>query len=168
MQEVDVYDSHRMPQNWSELLRANQVAVFQQDADTGVAINSEGGISARNPKCLIFDSLDDAQGYCRDRSACTPGIQLAIFDWRGRGVEPLAIFGEAKGGDQELGSPFRRAVAIVCVAASLLLIWFDWRVDFDRQWPSILASKLLVTGAVLLVWELTLLAEKALAKRKRL
>jgi hypothetical protein len=50
---------------------------------------------------------------------------------------------------------------------SLILIWFDWRVDFDRQWPSILASKLLVTSAVFLVWELALIAEKALARRRR-
>jgi hypothetical protein len=166
MQEVAVYDARRVPPNWSELLLPSQVAVFQEDALTGIVIDADG-LASSVPKCLVFDSLDEARSYCRARNAEMPRLQLAIYDSRGRGADPLAIFGELKGGTHELTSPFRRAVACACLVASLILIWFDWRVDFDRQWPSILASKLLVTSAVFLVWELALIAEKALARRRR-
>jgi hypothetical protein len=51
------------------------------------------------------------------------------------------------------------------VVVSIVLIWWDWRSDFDRMWPSILAWKFVTTALVLIVWEATLIVERRLRRQ---
>lgn len=65
---------------------------------------------------------------------------------------------------RELTGRFRRWFSSALIVASVLLICIDWRSDFERMWPSILAWKFLTTALVFITWEAAWLAEAYLAK----
>jgi hypothetical protein len=66
---------------------------------------------------------------------------------------------------REMSGPFRRWFSSFLIVASVLLIWIDWRSDFERMWPSILAWKLITTALVFITWEAALLTQKYLFNR---
>jgi hypothetical protein len=54
------------------------------------------------------------------------------------------------------------------LSTATVLIWLDWRSDFERMWPSILAWKLVTTALIFITWELALLTEKYIRSRRQL
>jgi len=135
--------------------------VFAEDAHAEVPAADDSGEAT----CEIFDTLAIAEAQCREAAAENPGIRYFVFDSRGRGAAPLAIVESPKLRTRELTGRFRRWFSSALLDASVLLIWIDWRSDFERMWPSILAWKLITTALVFITWEAALLAQRYLAKR---
>src|SRR5689334_17535699 len=158
---VRVYDPKRNPPEWNHLLIGSQVTVFAEDAYSETPAADAVGQAT----CEIFDDLETAETHCRELAAHDANTRYVIFDRRGRGSEPLAIIESPKLRTGAITGSFRRWFSLGLIVASVLLIWLDWRSDFERMWPSILAWKLITTALVFITWEAALLAQRYLAKR---
>jgi hypothetical protein len=129
----------------NRLLSGSQVAVFTEDAHAEIPLRDASGEAT----CEIFDNVDLAELHCRQLSAAHPAARYLVFDSRGRGAEPLAIYESPRLRTREITGRFRRWFSTALIATSMMLIWIDWRSDFERMWPSILAWKLITTAMVL-------------------
>ena len=82
VQEIAVYDRNRKPCNWIDLIQPTQYAVFSSDAETGAEMNSDGQFP--NPgdvrRCLIFESLTEAEHFCRQKVEQIPNLRCDLFD----------------------------------------------------------------------------------------
>ena len=159
---VRVYDPNRRPAEWTGLLSGPEVAVFVEDALAELPLKDEEGHAA----CEIFVDIKAAEIHCRSIIAVDAKLRCLVFDAKGRGGEPLAVYESPRLRTQEISGPFRRWFSIVLVVTALALIWFDWSSDFDRMWPSILAWKFLTTALVFITWEATLITQRWVAKRR--
>jgi hypothetical protein len=159
---VKVYDAARNPPEWHRMLIGAQVALFTEDADAELPLTGD----SREPICEIFDSLELAATHARNLVSEKPRWRCLVFDSRGRGGDPIAVYQNSKLRSREITGRFRRWFASTLMAASVLLIWLDWRSDFERMWPSILAWKLVTTALVFITWEASLLAQRFMAKRR--
>jgi hypothetical protein len=158
---VRVYDPKRNPPEWHRLLTGSEVAVFAEDAHAEIPATNDMG----EPTCEIFDTLQLAEAHCRELVAERLSTRYLMFDSRGRGAEPLTIVESPKLRTQELTGRFRRRFSSALIVASVLLIWIDWRSDFERMWPSIFAWKLITTALVFITWEAALLAQEYTLRR---
>ena len=109
--------------------------------------------------------FDLAGLHCKQVVIDNPRLRCLIFDSRGRGGGPIAVYEHPKLRTGELTGPFRRWFSATLILASIVLIWADWRSDFERMWPSILAWKLLTTALVFITWEFALFVQTLLEKR---
>jgi hypothetical protein len=157
---VKVYDAARKPPEWHRMLIGTEVALFTEDADAELPLTGDSG----EPICQIFDSMEVAANHARNLVAEKPRLRCLVFDGRGRSGDPLAVYQNSKLRSREITGRFRRWFASTLMAASVLLIWLDWRSDFERMWPSILAWKLVTTALVFITWEASLLAQRFMAK----
>jgi len=159
---VKVYEATRNPPEWHRMLTGTEVAVFTEEAHSELPVNGDCG----EPICEIFDNLELAANHSRNLVAQKPQLRCLVFDSRGRGNDPIAVYQSTKLRSREITGRFRRWFASTLIAASVLLIWLDWRSDFERMWPSILAWKLVTTALVFVTWEASLLAQRFIAKRR--
>ena len=157
---VRTYDPNRNPPEWNRLLNQSQVAVFVEDGDRELPL---GGAE---PTCEIFDDLAQAEIHCQQLIEQDSRLRCLVFDRNGRGGNPLATFESPKLGRRELTSRFRRWSSTAMMTAAVLLIWYDWRSDFERMWPSVLAWKFVATALVFITWEAVLWLQPRL-KRQR-
>jgi hypothetical protein len=161
---VVVYDPKRKPPEWNLLLTEAEVAVFIEHAASEVPVTGAAG----QPTCEIFEDLASAEIRCREIVARDPHLRCLVFDHRGRGLDPIALFESPVVQRRELGKAFRRWSTAVMLSTATVLIWLDWRSDFERMWPSILAWKLVTTALIFITWELALLTEKYIRSRRQL
>ena len=159
---VKVYDAKRNPPEWHRMLSGTEVAVFTEDAHSEVPVNGD----CREPICEIFDSLELAANHSLNLVAQRPELRCLVFDSRGRGGDPIAVYQSSELRSREITGRFRRWFSSTLIAVSVLLIWLDWRSDFERMWPSILAWKLATTALVFITWEAALVAQNFFAKRR--
>ena len=157
---VRVYDPNRNPPEWNALLTASQVAVFLEDG------HKELPLGGAEPTCEIFDDLLAAEAHCRQLDQQNPRLRCLVFDHNGRGGNPLATYESPKLGRRELTTGFRRWSAAAMITAAIVLIWYDWRSDFERMWPSVLAWKLVTTALVFITWEAVLLVQRMLKRHQ--
>lgn len=155
---VLVYDPNRDPQEWNELLNGSQVAVFVEDA------HRELPLGGSEPTCEIFDDLQAAEEHCKHLTERDPTLRCLVFDRNGRGGDPLATYESPKFRTRELTVRFRRWSAAAMITAAVLLIWLDWRSDFERMWPSVLAWKFVTTALVFITWEAVLIVQRRLKR----
>jgi hypothetical protein len=88
---VRVFDPHRQPAIWTEIVRPGQIVVFAKNADSGSACDADGQpfASADQTTLLLFDSLDQARGFCEGRVATNPAMQFDLYDAEGKANPPL-------------------------------------------------------------------------------
>jgi hypothetical protein len=83
-----------------------------------------------NATCNLFDGIEDAERFCRQRVAGQPLVSCEVLDASGRVNPPLSIVThEHVGGDDDVRGWFahhRRLVIAILIAASLPLFWLDW------------------------------------------
>jgi hypothetical protein len=89
-----------------------------------------------------------------------------VFDSTGRAGGPIATYENPKLRSREITSGVRRWFSVVMVLSASVLIWLDWRSDFERMWPSILAWKFLTTALVFITWEAVLIVQRRLQLKK--
>jgi hypothetical protein len=156
VQVLRLFDPDRRPQNWTEIIRAGQVAVFSKNADTGTPCDAEGQpfVSDAEICCLIFDRLDEARRSCEERVEQVPYVRFEIFDAAGRTNPPLLTVVSPSRAHLLADSPramrIRRWVAIAMFAAAPPLFW----IDYDRGGllilPTFLGLNLIIIAARLL------------------
>jgi len=94
VQEVALYDPNRKPASWMEVIQPMQYAVLFRDVETGAELTSDGHYldTGMMRSCLIFDSLEEAEQYCRRRVEDIPNLRCDVFDSHGRANPPVATF----------------------------------------------------------------------------
>jgi hypothetical protein len=94
MREILLYHPGRNPAYWTALVRPRQYSVFLTDVETSAPIHADGTSikSAASHYCLVFDSLANAEFYCREAVSKVPSLKCEVFDSAGRVNAPVAIF----------------------------------------------------------------------------
>ncbi|MFN7993561.1 MAG: hypothetical protein U0Q18_08170 [Bryobacteraceae bacterium] len=171
--EIRLYDPLRNPRDWTDLIHSSQCAAFFKDRVTSAPRTAEGRPFPDNSKttCLIFDHLDQAQRFCRDKVEAQPGLRCEIYDAEGLAHPPLLVIVHPGRQDQEdtssRSSRKRRLVATVLVLASGPLIWVDMRRNFTLVLPTFLALNCIVAGLRFVYWEFAT-RHREQERRKRL
>lgn len=106
------------------------------------------------PVCFVFSTLEDAQQYSEQQAAIRPAVRFRIYDDNGFIGAPLReIRGSQYRDHNEIGPRFRRWVGSILFFGGLILTVADWSVDFRFLWPSMLGTRMLMPGAMLLFIE---------------
>src|SRR5215212_9931592 len=93
MTKLRLNDRTRRPPEWTGHLSATQVAVFLRDIRTEVELDPQGNSVSREtpPSCYVFDSMEDAEAFCREKVEQIPRMSCEIYDRRGK-IYPLRTF----------------------------------------------------------------------------
>ena len=158
MQQVLIYDPHRAPKHWMELLHAGQFAVFLQDVRSSVLLDSEGRPFAESGSagcCYLFDSLAAARSFCLELVEGHEHVRCDIYDERGMAVEPLYTFARQRH-QHLIGSKttarWLMFGGVLAILFSLPLFWYDWLAEGARIWPAVIGINLVFAGLRLLIW----------------
>ena len=151
MQEVRLYDPARKPPYWTALIRKGQFAVCHFDYKTGTWRTAQGSYSAfpEQETVLIFETLDEAQHYCREYVLRHPKLFCRVYDSRGTAeglvetIYPPAIAAAIRGpasGRRHLGRGFLQ------LTTSALCVYVDWRITGIVILGAVVGSKFLFSG----------------------
>src|ERR1700677_3256402 len=129
--EIRLYDYYRTPRCWSDIILPTQCAALLRNDQWGTSVDRNGKPrTADNATCILFDSIEDAERFCRQMVAEHPMVSCEVLDAGGRLNPPLLIvMHQHVGGDDDVRGWFahhRRLVMAILFAASLPLFWLDW------------------------------------------
>ncbi len=156
MVTIRVYDSSRTRRDWMDIIRPTQFAVFASLLEFGVPCDADGVPTSTDlATCTLFDSLADAEAFCRSRIARLPDVRFDVFDAAGRSRPPLltvvhpsratALEGHAG------GRRLRLWIAVGLIVAAPVLFWLDWGyADGLLIVPTLLGFNALLVAARLL------------------
>lgn len=157
MQEVALYDPNRKPASWMEIIQPTQYAVFLRDVENGAPLTRDGHYLDPGMKvsCLIFDSLEEAEQYCRREIEGLPNLRCDVFDSDGRANPPVATFVSQRYEgrlDSQAKAGRMMRWALLAMAASLPLFWYTWKTRGEGWIASIFGVQLILLGLRLLHW----------------
>ena len=157
MREVALYDPNRKPASWMEVIQLTQYAVFLCDVETGAELTSDGNYldSGMMRSCLIFDSLEEAEQYCRRKIEGIPNLRCEVFDSHGRANPSVATFvGQRyqRGLESQAKAGHMMRWAFVTIAASFPLFWYTWKTRGEGWMASFFGVQLVIIGLRLLHW----------------
>ncbi len=158
MRQVLLYDPSRVPADWIALLRPGQYAAFLTDVETSAPIQADGTSvkSAGDHFCLLFDSLSDAEVYCRDAATRVPRLKCEVFDSGGRVNAPVAIFvNEHYERTIDTEARARRLIlwgAVSCIAALPFFLYAWWAGAEVVWWPILVGINVVLAGLRLMHW----------------
>ena len=91
--EVRLYDPRRRPQDWLELMRPADCAVFLKRRDHSAVLASAGAEFAdpEHATCRLFPSFEAAQQFSEAKVRELPHVCCEIYDSQGLASPPLAI-----------------------------------------------------------------------------
>jgi hypothetical protein len=155
--EIRLYEYHRTPRCWSEIILPTQCAVFLRNDQWGTSVDRNGKSRAGdNATCILFDSIEDAERFCQQMVAGHPLVSCEVLDASGRVNPPLlSVTHEHVGGDDEVRGWFahhRRMVIAILIAASLPLFWLDW-IHQGKWILSVIGINMIVAALRLLMWD---------------
>jgi hypothetical protein len=141
---VPIYDAAAGAGSWNERMAAGEYAVhFSQ---------SIGDVDSRS--CAILPSLTEAESFAREQVLLHPTLQCRVFDHQGFiGPPAMEIAGKAYRGHNDITPRFRRWVGSLLFCSGSILFVTDWVANFRFDWPSVLGSRLMIPGLILLVTE---------------
>jgi hypothetical protein len=153
--EVALYDPDRKPTSWMEVIQPTQYAVFLCDVETGAEMTSDGHYldPGMMRSCLIFDSLEETEQYCRRKIEGIPNLRCEVFDSHGRANPPVATFVGQRYEDRlESQAKAERMMrwAFLSLAASFPLFWYTWKTRGEGWIASFFGVQLVLVGLRLL------------------
>jgi len=173
MHVVRLYDPTRQPPSWTRLIQPGQVAVFSTEIESGVPCTATGEFfpTTDDITCLIFESMSEAESFCRQRVQELPTLRFDVFDSAGRTKPPLlTIVHPSRTARLERRLDTRTGYWIAGLLASVgpLLIWYDWaKHDGILVLPTVVGINFLLIAARLVQLNVTYaVAERA--RRSRL
>jgi hypothetical protein len=156
-QEILLYDHDRRPRSWSEIIKPRQCAVFVRNVKLGVSVSSAGKPqTAESATCILFDSVDEAEAFCRTLVAAQSDCACEVFDHEGRVNPPLLTVtaGGSGGGDEDTRGwigRHRKVLAFSIMALALPFFYLDYRYDGPLVW-TVVGINIIVAGLRLLLW----------------
>jgi hypothetical protein len=141
---IPIYDPRAKPPSWNERMATGEYAVHFS--------SSAGDIDST--ACAVLPSLAEAEAFSREQVLLHPTLLCRIFDHHGFIGAPAAeVAGKEYKGHNEITQRFRRWVGSVLFFGGSILFVTDWVADFRFDWPSVLGSRLMIPGLILLVTE---------------
>ena len=158
MRHVLLYDPSRVPADWTAVVRPGQYAVFLTDVETSAPIQADGMSvkSAAGHFCLLFDSLPEAEVYCREAVSKVSRLKCEVFDSDGRANAPVAIFVndlyEHKIDTEGRARRLIRWGAVTSIAALPFFLYALWAGAEVVWWPVLVGINLVFAGLRLMHW----------------
>ncbi len=158
MRKSLLYDPTRVPAGWMALIRPGQYATFLSDVETSAPVSCDGAqmSSAGEYFCLIFDSLPEAESYCREAVKKIRRLKCEVFDNAGRANAPVAVVvNEEFAHTLDSEASARRLIrwGFVAIGISLPLFWYAWKSGAaEVWWPVLLGINLVAAGLRLIQW----------------
>ena len=159
---IPIFEEGAHPPVWSDRMAPGEFAVLCEDARTGAAKQPDNTLTpaAHSQLCTIFDSLQAAEEFARERVAVYPAMRCLVFDHEGRAGQPLLIVNRPEFAPRgEIGPVFRRWVGGICLVVGVTLGAWEIAHDYATIWAGALAIRLLPVAAVFLGVELVLWAQ---------
>jgi hypothetical protein len=155
--EIRLYDYYRSPKCWSEIILPTQCAVFLRNDQLGTPVDRKGKSSGGDKAtCILFDSIEEAERFCRQMVAEHPLVSCEVLDASGRANSPLLIVThEHVGGDDDVRgwlAHHRSLVITILIGASLPLFWLDW-IHQGKWILSVIGINMIVAALRLLMWD---------------
>ena len=154
MIELKLYDPHRHPANWTEILRPGQYVAFAKTIDTGAPCDEKGQpfLTPEAATCRVFDTLAEAETFCRRTVEHASHVRFEIFDSTGRANPPLLIVVHPGKGAQLEGNPrgvrVRMWGATILLAVAAVSFWYDFEHGARaRFFPTLVGINLVVVAA---------------------
>jgi hypothetical protein len=157
-QEIPLFDPKRRPSEWTRVILPHQCAVFLSNTALRLSVGRDLKPQAReSATCVLFDSIDDAEAFCRLLVSARPEIGCEILDHEGPVNPPLMHIARAhKGGDDDARGWLsrRRPWIIGClIFAAIPLFCYDSTHDSTLV-LTIIGINLIVAALRLLLWDL--------------
>jgi hypothetical protein len=155
-----LFDPNAQPQSWNERMARGEYAVLLSGAqpEPGGAVDDLA--SGRQPACVVFSSLAEAEEYCARCITADPTQRCRIYDHEGLGHAPVGeLRGEGYKGDSEISARFRRWCGSILFFGGIGLFAMDWLSGFSMSWPGMLGARMLPAGLVLLIIEAVIVIE---------
>jgi hypothetical protein len=130
---------------------------FLSDVETEAELTSDGSYLGPGmlSSCLIFDSLEETEQYCRRRVEDIPRLRCDVFDSQGKAQPPLATFVNQRH-EHKLESPAKASRlmrwSLLPMAASLPLFWYTWKTRGEGWIASLFGIQFIFAGLRLLHW----------------
>jgi len=158
MREVLLHDVKRVPANWTELVSRGQYVVFLTDVESCAPVHTDGTPvnRAAEHSCLLFDSLAQAEKYCRGEVTRIPRLKCEIFDSQGRANAPVLTFVNERyshkiNTEARAGRIFRWGVVLAASAIPFFIYAFLAGAEVV-WWPILVGINLVFAGLRLMHW----------------
>jgi hypothetical protein len=152
--ELKLHDPDRNPPSWTEILRPGQYVAFAKTADTGATCDSDGRTfqEVEAATCLVFDTLAEAETFCRRKVGLASNVRIEIFDSTGRANSPLLVIVHPSKAARLEGNPrgmqLRTWSATILLAVAGLSFWYDFaRGASAGFFPTLIGINLVVVAA---------------------
>lgn len=154
MIELKLHDPVRNPPSWTEIIRPGQYVAFAKTADTGGACDSDGRTfrDVEATTCLLFDTLAEAETFCRRKVELASNVRFEIFDSTGRANPPLLVIVHPSKAARLEGNPrgmrLRTWGATILLAVAALSFWYDFEHGASAGFfPTLIGINLVVVAA---------------------
>ncbi len=157
--EIRLFDPHRKPADWTDVMGPTQCAVLLQDRKSSVALSPAGRPFAKreDATCLLFDSVDAAQQFCEAKVLGLPYVSCEILDAQGRAHPPLMVITHPDyHSDDDSGSTWsrrRKFIAVGLVLVSGPLFWLDWKHHATLILPTFVGFNCILLAMRFLYWD---------------
>lgn len=147
-----------------EVIQPTEYAAFFCDVETAVELTSDGGYHdpGTESSCLIFESLELAEEYCRRKVETIPNLHCEIFDSHGRANPPVTTIvnqvhesrleSDAKAGRMMQG-------AFLTIAVSIPFFWYTLQTQGEAWIASFFGIQMVLIGLRLLHWSYSMREE---------
>lgn len=169
--EIRLFDPHRDPRDWTDLLGPTDSAVFVKSRTTLVSLDANGK-PFPNPDdttCLVFRSVDAARQFCESTVEALPHVRCEVYDSQGLAHPPLLVVVHPSFHQEEesgsRSSRLRRLIAGALLLASAPLLWMG--VHWPNDLTPYLAFTCILFGLRFLQWDFGLKHREA-ERRKHL
>jgi hypothetical protein len=154
VREVRVYDDARQTV-WQGEVGPTEYALFHTDATTGRHMNAYGYRFASHwdRTCLVFEDLEEAQAYGRDKVSRVPALACRVYGPGPADGEPVEVIrNEEIARQRTMPQIKRRAMwGALWTVLGVICLWVEWWVyDWNLNLGILAASKLLLVGLTLL------------------
>lgn len=115
---------------------------------------STSSSSSATHVCFVFPTLEDAVCYAGQQAALQPAVRFRVYGHEGFTGAPVREIRGAQYRDRDEISPrFRRWLGSILFFGGVVLTFADWRIGFRSLWPSMLGTRMVMPGAMLLFIE---------------
>ncbi|HLK50791.1 MAG TPA: hypothetical protein VKT49_21770 [Bryobacteraceae bacterium] len=159
VREIRLFDPHRDPRDWTDVIAPAQCAVFLKDRETSTSLDANGKpySDPLETTCFLFDFIDAAVKFCEQKVLALPRLRCEIYDSEGLARPPLLVVVHPDFQHAEDSSSFwsrrRKLIAVALFLASPPLIWLDMRHTNELVLPTFLAFTCILTGLRFLYWD---------------
>lgn len=177
---LPLFDPDTRPQSWNERMVDGEFAVLYSGnpiplppSPNDIEVPNEQASVERSdtpqyiPYCVVFPSLATAEAFVTQQVALCPRLRCRIYDRHGLANPPLReLAGAEFKHESDLSPRLRRWIGSILLFGGMLLFAVDWLANFRFGWPSMVGSRMIPTGLVLLFIDAGILLNRAQRRRR--